>query len=188
MNAPLDNSIGTLTGPIPLSALGDELREISGALPVARLERLCALLLDQDGEVTVELQFAKEQASELHTVRGRLAAEVQLTCQRCLEPMPWRLDTRLKLALVANSADEKAVLPDYEAVSVTAGEVNLLELLEDELLLCLPISPRHQQGADCSEPDVAGNQTLIDDAEPGEGSGPFAILQQLKSVQPSEKH
>lgn len=77
-------------------------------------------------------------------------APVWLTCQRCLQPMALQLaiDRRLRFvqgesqaeALDAESDDDVLALPRW---------LDLRELVEDELLLGLPLVPRH---ASCPQP------------------------------------
>jgi len=57
---------------------------------------------------------------------------------------------------------------------VAASHLNVLELIEEELLLALPLIPRHPQGTPCG--DQPGPR-----AESGERESPFAILKKLKT-------
>ena len=63
--------------------------------------------------------------------------------------------------------DEELEVEDFDAIPV-GRELNLAELIEDELLLNLPLSPMHDQ---CALPGPAEN---------GEKQSPFAALAQLK--------
>jgi uncharacterized protein len=89
----------------------------------------------------------------VHDELGRAALRVtingtlQLTCQRCLEPLDFavRVDTTLVLA---RSEAEIEALPDdaSEPERVVAGkEMPVGEMLEDELLLAVPYAPRHER-------------------------------------------
>ena len=80
------------------------------------------------------------------SVRG----EVVLTCQRCLGSMPHAVDIERTLYLARNAAEMErlAALPDSDAIQ--PGErLSLVELVEDEVLLSLPLAPMHAEG-ECS--------------------------------------
>ena len=118
----------------------------TGRLPLAKLPRLAATLADPAGELHVELQATRDEEGQdwLHgEIRGRLA----LTCQRGLHPFDWDCDVALSLALVGSEAAEAKLLKDAEPYLVEDDELPLRDLVEDEVLLALPMMPR------CEDPD-----------------------------------
>ena len=79
-----------------------------------------------------------------------ISGEVGLTCQRCLGSMPYTVEVARTLYLARNEAELERLdaLPDSDAIQ--AGErLSLLELVEDEVLLSLPLAPMHAEG-ECS--------------------------------------
>jgi len=118
----------------------------TGRLPFAKLPRLAATLADPAGELHVELQATRDEEGQdwLHgEIRGRLA----LTCQRGLHPFDWDCDVALSLALVGSETAEAKLLKDTEPYLVEDDELPLRDLVEDEVLLALPMMPR------CDDPD-----------------------------------
>jgi uncharacterized protein len=84
--------------------------------------------------------------SRLLTVSGK----VELPCQRCLGSMPYKVEVGRTLYLARNEAEMERLdaLPDSDAIQ--AGEtLNLVDLVEDEVLLSLPLSVMHAEG-ECS--------------------------------------
>ncbi len=88
--------------------------------------------------------------------RGSLSLHVSingavgLTCQRCLGSMPYTVEVERTLYLARNEAELERLdaLPDSDAIQ--AGErLSLVELVEDEVLLSLPLAPMHAEG-ECS--------------------------------------
>lgn len=157
---------------------------ISAVLPVARLPRFLASQADTakaaSGEVLVELEFGHDDEGR-RRLTGSLQTSVQQLCQRCLQPMKQELHCSLDL-LVLDSEQELHELPDAEAVSTDvivdeAGELDVLALIEDELLLSLPLVPMHEN-ADCSA--VLNELRQKVDAGGGEAANPFAVLAALK--------
>jgi uncharacterized protein len=102
------------------------------------------------------------------------ATSVPLECQRCLKPV----DTALRIErsfLFVHGEDAAAQLDadsDDDVLALTRA-LDLRELIEDELLLAMPIVPRHDL---CPEP----LQAPTDDAPLEEKPNPFAALAALK--------
>lgn len=99
---------------------------------------------------------------------------VSRTCQRCLQPMTVPLDVRTALRFVAG--EDRAEREDEaseEDVLALSPSIDLHDLIEDELILALPIVPRHQH---CELPLPAASG---DDG----GESPFAVLDRLRRGQ-----
>lgn len=81
----------------------------------------------------------------------RVKAEVEMQCQRCLKPVSVAVDSDRLLYLAASEADAdrlEAALADEDIEVIVAGQnLDLAGVVEDEVLLSLPIVPMH---ADCS--------------------------------------
>lgn len=146
---------------------------LEGAFPVAALDRLTDLLVSREGEVRYRIDGGHDPRG-WPMIRIRVAGSVVLACQRCLGPMRLALDIGRGLVLVdsegalADVAEEPADLDEI----VAPGELDILSLVEDEILLALPIAPRHEPD-ECGEGISGGSGT-------GEES-PFAALAALKA-------
>jgi len=81
------------------------------------------------------------------SVRLEISGEVMLTCQRCLDDMryPVRIDRTLNLARNESELERLDALPDGEAILV-AEVMDLVDLVEDEVLLSLPLAAMHAEG------------------------------------------
>jgi uncharacterized protein len=110
------------------------------------------------------------------------ATTVSLTCQRCLQRLEEPIDAQRHFLFVRDE-DEAARLDEEldEDVLVLTRHLDVQALIEDELILSLPLVPRH---AVCPAP-------LLDPAEAGDAApaareNPFAVLAGLKKAgQPS---
>ncbi len=135
---------------------------IAGAINAASCERLAeTLLLSKEKVTNIEYKLVgkaqKQQPPSLH-----LALEVTLPaiCQRCLEEI--NIDFSLTFDyLIAEIAPEDSDDIDWLA---PAPEMNLKDLIEDELLVAMPIAPMHDK--QCTKVTL----------ESGEKENPFAIL------------
>lgn len=116
-------------------------RGVEGVVPLASLERLLGSLLDAEGDVRFALQFDRD-ALQVPYVELQVDAGLPLECQRSLERfvLPVRLVQRL--GLIRDESEEAALPPGYEPLLVPAdGMLRTLELVEDELILAVPVVP-----------------------------------------------
>lgn len=159
--------------PVQLAAQNEH---IQGQLSLQQCERLASLLRENTGSVDFSLQFMQDE-SVRSIVRVKLNAELKVECGRCLQPMPYPIAYAVDLAVVADN--QAAVeLPDcYEPLLVTDDEVVLESLIEDELLLSLPVMPSHSEG-ECS---VAVPTNWVNN-ELDEHKNPFAVLKKLSDT------
>jgi len=154
-------------------SLIDTRGQLSGFSKLAAMERLSALLVNNDGIVEARLDFGRDRQG-IKYVKGSLKTELSLTCQRCLETVRYPVDVTLSVALL-NSEDQAKELPDeYDPVILDSQLLSLTALIEDELILALPIVAMHPE-TECS------NRVTTDTAtERTEKQNPFAALAQLK--------
>jgi uncharacterized protein len=122
-------------------------------LALSALPRLAVEAAGKDGEFVIRFDGLREADGKFYLL---LAADgrMQLTCQRCLEPMEWvcRVRSRLLLVPKGQSMPEDELEDDsYDAVEVE-GRQDLLAMAEDEILLALPVAPRHET---CEAPSAA---------------------------------
>lgn len=146
----------------------------TGSLAITGLERLAGELSQRDGELLVELRAAHNYSGDwlLGTVRGALV----LNCRRCLKPFPHELTIRLELRLVGSEEEEARYLQDSEPYRVEDDQLPLWDLVEDEVLLALPMMPR----CESCENEVR-SATVEASAEAVEKRpNPFAQLKNLK--------
>ncbi|VAX12257.1 hypothetical protein MNBD_GAMMA24-435 [hydrothermal vent metagenome] len=153
--------------------------ELESQLPLAQMERLSAVLYQAEGMMTVKLAFAVDVLG-VSSLQGRLQASLDLVCQRCLKPMRVEVDTPLALGFARSVAGLEQIPSQLEPVRVEAGQVNLLALLEDEIMLALPQIPRHAENA-CQllhEPEPVNSES----PRPQERENPFSVLAGLKKT------
>jgi uncharacterized protein len=118
---------------------------LRGSLAVAELTRLQDSLHDTLGLV----EFAVEGGYDSRhrpTLRLDVGGMLHLKCQRCLGQLdfPLRLVSTLLLASPAEAAASR--LDEEEVDWIEAGpELDVGSLVEDEIILCLPYSPRHAE-------------------------------------------
>jgi uncharacterized protein len=144
---------------------------LHGELPVAGFARLLGALSDSGGSIVYRLQGLMGPRNE-----PRLLVEVDgallVRCQRCLEGIVYPVRIRSLLELVGDEKEltQEEIEDDAKDFLVAERELDVAALIEDELLLALPVAPRHE---DCVLPDAGGLE------EAGRVS-PFSALAGLK--------
>lgn len=108
-----------------------------------------------------------------------LQAEVDLPlqCQRCLGPVVERVETEREFVFVTDEATAEALDEDSEEdVLVISRDFDALSLVEDELILALPLVPRHEECPQDLPAQAADEAFEVASERPN----PFAALATLK--------
>ncbi len=133
-------------------------RVVEGTLALSSLERLHDLLAEAAGEVSFRIGGLTGERGEslLHL---EVSGSLPLACQRCLETVPFDLDADVLLELLPEGTEvsQDEMEDDTRDFLPVAGKLDVAELVEDEILLALPVAPRHER---CGLPGsvVAGEQ------------------------------
>ncbi|MDG4550864.1 MAG: YceD family protein [Candidatus Contendobacter sp.] len=128
--------------------LAAESGRLNGALTLATLPRLAAVLNRADGVANVALLAGVDQRG-VRFIEGTVRTEVELICQRCLGVLRLPLEAVVSLGLARNEAEADRLPEEYEPLLVAEGVIGVADLVEDELLLALPLIPRHEDARDC---------------------------------------
>jgi len=161
--------------PVKMAQTGQVYQGKASLESMLRLQELCGNpLIGLIAEV--ELTGALDEGKRPCLV-GSVEATVMLTCQRCLRPMTHLLNVVFKLSPVFDEASAQQLPSFYEPLYLSQDEIALNDLLEDELILALPLIPKHDN---C--PSI--NKMVINMPEDENFSGikghPFDKLQYLK--------
>ena len=164
---------------------------LQGTLPLATLARLAESAVspaDTEAEGTCAWQaegLLKQPPGGAPEVRLRLQARatVWLACQRCLQPAEHALQVDRTLRFVATEEEAERLDEASEDEDVLALDhaLDLLALVEDELILALPIVPRHER---CPQPlpYKAETEAVADAITSATQPNPFAVLAKLKKT------
>ncbi len=162
--------------------LAEARRLLEGDIPLAQMKRLLPLLAQADGAIHLSLEFGVDSMG-LANMTGTAQADLQLLCQRCLEPMAWPLELNLALAFIRPEVDEAGIPGPYEPYVVEAVPLRLSDMIEDEVILALPSIPRHEL-ADCPASEwLQGDKPADTDtaAEDEQRQNPFSALAELNT-------
>lgn len=145
--------------------------EIHDTIAVSQFSRLADFLSASDGSLdyrlTGYLDNDRKPGLKLH-INGKL----RLVCQRCLGPMDIGLDTHSSFIVVRDEASIPDTDDETDEVDYLVAETHMsvIDLIEDEILLSLPLAPKHEMEA-CG---AAGKLNEL------KKPSPFAELEKLK--------
>jgi len=161
-----DSNAGTVIDCLEFARSGGVLDRSIG---LDELPRLADLLSTTAGFLSVRLEGWRDDEGK-SWLQLDIKGEPLLCCQRCLGGVKFSLGIRSRLQLIAPGEEwPDDDLVDDSADAIEAGKaLAVLSLIEDEVLLALPIAPRHEQ---CESPSAKAS---------GHGSSPFAALAALK--------
>ena len=153
-------------------AFARDASELRAKVAIADLPRLHDMLFDQSGEISYSLTGAVNKDGNA-SLRLGIAAELLMTCHRCLGPVRFSLKSVRNFELVPEAqelGDPAEESGDIERIHADA-KLDVTALVEDEAILCLPMVAGHEPG-ECSSPVVAGGES--------EKNSPFSSLAMLK--------
>lgn len=134
-----------------------------------------------------DLRVDWSAAGELRTALGgsaqvwlhvQVSATFPMECQRCLAPVDVPLAVERSFRFVADEATAEALDDESEEdLLALSREFDLRELIEDELLMALPVVPRHEE---CPTAVPLSSSDDDFDAANAEKPNPFAALASLR--------
>ena len=162
-------------GGAPGGAKGAREGRLKVSLPVASLPRL-AEAIDGDGAVDADLHIGRSTTG-VALVAGQVKASVARSCQRCLDTVEQTVEIELALGVAAPGTDPELPV-GYEVCE--AESLTLGDLLEDEVLLALPMIALHDDRQQCgSLAKRVEKMKHQNESEPSRH--PFAVLENLKT-------
>ena len=164
----------------------DHTTEMHGLVAAKSMSRLQANILSFESMVQVNLRFSPGLYGYPLAV-GQAHAKVCLRCERCLDQMELNLNPRINVLIKPDSEHlpeeneyfdgERPEFHEYDGKSLT-----LSDLIEEELLLALPLVPRHEDISLCNQ-DMVAWLASSEASKSGQGEdtaekadNPFAIL------------
>jgi uncharacterized protein len=159
--------------------------QLSGSTPLSKLERLAQDIRRLEPDLATQTVEWNAQG-ELREVLGAKAqiwlhlqahTSLPMTCQRCMEVVSVPLQVDRSFRFVADQATADAQDDDAEEdLLVLERQFDMLALLEDELLMAMPMVPMHEV---CPTPVKLVVADADFDAQTEEKPNPFAVLANL---------
>ena len=162
-------------------------RIFDGRIPIDDFSRLKEQLFESadndtvavdDNIVNVHIEFTRTDTG-LPVVRGSISSNLQMTCQRCLKGKDEFFETNLEVVLVSSDAQAEKLQKGFDTWLVEEQKMFLLDFIEDEILLALPLVVAHDECDAARKLIEALPEDEISEVEQEE-SNPFAALKVLK--------
>ena len=134
-------------------------------LPLESLPRVSAHVLGGES-IEVDISFARDEQGRCR-VRGAVESVLSLQCQSCLEPVARRVHTDIDLCVVASEREADEMDPDLNPFVLDGGEATLATLVEDDVLLSLPVRV-------CERGDTCPSRPTLDYPAPNVSEAPRA--------------
>lgn len=149
---------------------------LEGHIDSTELIRLSSAVDRVVSPFAASIQFEIDESGQ-PLAKGTASVEVELTCQRCLDPLRVNLQAEFSLQIIWSEDQIANVSPDREPWVVIDRLANPISMVEDEILLALPFVNYHEVGS------CTGNALKpagLDADESMAAANPFSILEQLK--------
>lgn len=164
-----------ITGLVSLSHF-ERLREHGAVLPEA---------FDSADPLVLTLNFGFDSEGWL-VIKGTLEGVLPMVCQRCLDPYLRPVLLPISLARVADEKEMERLPSEYEPLVHNEESIQTVDLIEDDVLLSLPLVPMHAPG-ECSvryveaSDEPAPQEVKAEVASAPKRENPFKVLEALKS-------
>ena len=161
--------------PMRLAKIG---KKLSGSYDLHQFGRVNTSLEDGSNvQVLFRLEFSRDDENRHFRIVGDLETILPLVCQRCMQPMEHQLNGIINMAIVSNEAEAEDLPAEFEPYIESGDPVKLLDFIEDELLLAMPLVSLHEEqecpAANKSKENIFGHTRVAKE-------NPFAELKKLK--------
>ncbi|HKC16612.1 MAG TPA: YceD family protein [Steroidobacteraceae bacterium] len=165
--------------PRDLDRLAEQRAQFEFEIPLGDLPGIPAEFSFAAEPVQVWLRFGRDRGVAVADVR--LRAVLQPQCQRCLGTMRLPIEADSRVAIVDSAAAAGRAPEELETFLAPDGHSSLAALAAEEMLLALPIVPRHAEGECLLAAGAVESVPLSSPgvAAEGETQRPFADLRAM---------
>lgn len=184
-------------------ALATQRRTIEGKMPLTEMRRLSTLLRSShkglgneannaeggvEGNVEFTLLFDIDEGG-VPRIGGNVSTTIVLQCQRCMEGMDYPVVSKVRLGIVPSHEAAENLPDNYDPLVVSGDEISIASILEDEIMLALPIVAMHEiescPHGETSNKNIEGSDQEVEQKNMASSNreNPFAVLAQLKKTQ-----
>ena len=155
----------------------DNAISLQSTLPIKNMQRLCESLGNNEGDVQIDIHFGADEEG-IRFVRGHIDTTVSLQCQRCLESFTFEIASDFASGIVHTDEEGDKLPQRYDPLVAKDATLFISDLIEEELIVSLPIVPMHDvQTCKVKLPFLPDNTVS---EEPGPES-PFKVIEILRS-------
>lgn len=154
-----------------------------GAVEQAKLKRLVEAVIEPAGEVKVDIKFYFDKAVKFPAFEMKLETQVLLECQRSLKTFSHPVKVAIKGVFTESMSIVDEIPSDVEIFELDSEEerISLYELVEEELLLAVPMIPVDESAAMAEYAKGDLNEEVVLQETADSKPNPFAALKALKN-------
>lgn len=155
----------------------DNAAHLQGTLLINNMQRLRVSLASDQGQVDVKIDFGLDEQG-IRYLSGHLMTHLTLQCQRCMESFDYEIIDDFLLGIV-QTEEEATRLPErYDPLVVKGVDLLIQDVIEDELIVSLPIVPMHlPDQCKVKMPLTAESEEMSET----EKDNPFKVIELLRS-------
>ncbi len=153
--------------------------ELQGAVELSRIPRFAETLASDRAVIEVKLDFAVADNGQ-RTIQGYIKANCDVSCQRCLEPLAVSWEDEVALVLLDSEAQAKQLSGEWDPWIWTEPKMVLAELVEEQLLLSMPVVSYHSEESCADKLGYAPNVEVASEYPEADRENPFSVLKALK--------
>lgn len=155
-------------------------QRIGGIITTEHLPRIKALLSDPGVVDTLNVSLSFYMSNHRPVVDGEVEGSLTLDCLRCLKPLSQQLHAEFRLGIVIDEDMISSMDFTREPWIVPDKTVNLIEAIEDEILLAMPMVVYHDHQCVPEALFTVGDKEALEQVE--DKPNPFAALKVLKDT------
>ncbi len=141
------------------------------------MPRLRDILLSAEHDIHCTARFSRRK--NVVVVSGNIKTTLTQECQRCLKPVDVDIDVPYELVFVDDEERAEALPDQYDPVILDEhGNIQVIDLYEDEVILHVPEVPRHSEATSCNMVKTEFGE-LPADVQEGKPN-PFDALKDLR--------
>ena len=168
---------------IEIQRLAKNNADVTLTVQLDELTQLTPLLaVEKSAEpVAVSVTFSMDEGGSicLHLIAQPSLA---LICQRCLQPYLQTLALDVIFSPIKQQQEARLLPESYEPALLENDSLSLVRLFEEELILSIPLVPKHTDYAQCSAKGLT-EEKVAKEAGKKASSNPFAVLKKLKKTE-----
>jgi uncharacterized protein len=117
------------------------------------------MLVVTEGDIYLRLEFGKGELGSTK-VNGLVSTEVCTICQNCMQQFWRKISCDVALQIISDESKLERLDENEDAIVAPDKVISVAELIEDELILAMPMIPRHEEGQ-CPESDYSQDMTVL---------------------------
>lgn len=155
----------------------DNATRLHGFLSIEKMQRLSESLAADKGDVEVDIAFGVDEQGH-RFLKGNLTTHLILQCQRCMESFDYEIIDDFLWGIVQTEEEASKLPNNYDPLVIKGVDFYIQDLIEDELIVSLPIVPMHEpEVCKVKLPLIAESDTLAG----VEKDNPFKVIELLRT-------